>query len=55
VKIFRENPKVIEMGHKRALYTKIKLFFIVSGKIKWPCKSYLRMKLYRAVRMAEEV
>jgi len=33
MKICEENPKLIEMGHKRALYTKLKLCFIVSGNI----------------------
>jgi len=32
MKMFRENPKLFKVGHKSALYMKIK-FFIVSGNI----------------------
>jgi hypothetical protein len=54
MKICRENPKLIKMEQKRALYMKIKVCFIVAGNIKSPYNSYLRMKFYQAVRKAEE-
>jgi hypothetical protein len=53
-KICQDNPKLIKMGQKRALYMKIKVCFIVAGNIKLTLKIYLRMKLYQAVRVAEE-
>jgi hypothetical protein len=34
MKICQENPKMIKMEQKRALYMKIKLCFIVAGNIK---------------------
>jgi hypothetical protein len=51
-KTCQENPKLIEMWHKRAFYTKINLCFIACGNISSHLKSYLRMKFYQAVRMA---
>jgi hypothetical protein len=53
IKKYREKQNLLKSDEK-ALYMKVEVCFILAGNITWPLKCYIRMKLYQALRMAEE-
>jgi hypothetical protein len=54
MKVYRENPNLVETGQKyRTLHMTTSVRSVVAGDFKWKYKRSLRVKLYQAVRIAE--